>query len=137
MAFLFMSYAPIAIVKNVKKVNATKIDIFSRKKALNDSEKVSFLTEFKKSIEDPNLLNTPCVHSKTKKIIEIYQKLLDKYMPLKKLSRKQKSFYLKPWLTPEIQKSIKKKDELHRKSLRLKLPPLSVNTKCIFTNLKN
>ena len=51
-------------------------------------------------------------------ITKTYQILLDKYMPLKKLSRKQKRFRNKPWITPTIKVSIRKKNKLYKLSKR-------------------
>ena len=41
-------------------------------------------------------------------------------MPLKKLSRKEKSLHYKPWLTSGIQKSMKTRDYLQKQSFKLK-----------------
>ena len=60
------------------------------------------------------------VHETTNRIIAIYQTLVDKYMPKRKLSRKEKSFYYKPWITSGIQKSMKTRDYLQKQSIKLK-----------------
>ena len=40
--------------------------------------------------------------------------LIDKYMPLRQLSRRDLKFHYKPWITPAIQTSIKIKNKLYR-----------------------
>ena len=103
-------FSTICKIRNVKRVDQSKIEIYKRKTSLNESEKASFLNELSSRLSNLNSNPTvSCVHSKTKFIIEVFQELINKYMPLKKLTRKQKSFYLKPWITPAIQTSIKKK----------------------------
>ena len=56
------------------------------------------------------------------KFFDIFELLLDSHAPLKKLSCSEAKFYLKPWITPGIQKSMKVKDRLHKKFLRAKDP---------------
>ena len=41
--------------------------------------------------------------------------LIDKYLPLKKLSRKETKNVFKPWITVGIRNSIKRRDSLHKK----------------------
>ena len=53
-------------------------------------------------------------------LIKSYQTLTDKYMPLRKLSRKERKFHQKPWYTKGIKISVNTRDKLHRKSLRTK-----------------
>ena len=114
-------FSTISKIRNVKIVNQSKIAIYKRKNTLTDSEKVKFRNGLTNALnDDRSLENVSCVHTKTKKIIETYQKLIDKYMPLRKLTRKQKSFFLKPWLSPAIQVSIRNRELLHKKSLKLK-----------------
>ena len=57
-----------------------------------------------------------------KKFFDIFELLLDSHAPLKKLSSSEAKFYLKPWITPGIQKSMKVKDRLRKKFLRAKDP---------------
>ena len=58
------------------------------------------------------------INKKTKHIISSYQSLINKYMPLRKLSNKEKKSLQKPWITPGIRKSIAVRDKLLRKSTR-------------------
>ena len=58
------------------------------------------------------------INKKTKHIISSYQSLISKYMPLRKLSNKEKKSLQKPWITPGIRKSIAVRDKLLRKSTR-------------------
>ena len=56
------------------------------------------------------------------KFFGIFELLLDSHAPLKKLSCSGVKSYLKPRITPGIQKSMKVKDRLHKKFLRAKDP---------------
>lgn len=47
-------------------------------------------------------------------------RIVNKHLPLKKLSRKEVKFNSKPWITRALQKSIKHKDILYRQFLRTK-----------------
>ena len=57
--------------------------------------------------------------------------ILDKYLPLKKLTKQKLKFKIKPWITPGLQKSISIKNKLLAKFIKLKEPTLKneVHTK--------
>ena len=46
--------------------------------------------------------------------------LLDKYIPLKKITKSEFKMMYKPWITPGILKSIKRKDKLFDQYVKLK-----------------
>ena len=46
--------------------------------------------------------------------------LIDKYLPLKKLSKKEVKNYFKPWITSGIRKSIKRREKLYKKFIKAK-----------------
>ena len=88
--------------------------VYRRKTNLSEDEWYAFSFEL-----DEKLKNTPlpdCPNDCAETIIKTYQGLIDKYMPLRKLSRKDKSFLDKPWITSEIRKYIKQKNKLYKKS---------------------
>ena len=91
-------------------------EIYRRKTKLSDEEWAKFNAELNTLLS--NELAEPHkdldANLEANAIIDAYQKLIDKYMPLVKLTRKQTRFYRKPWLTPAIQVSIKKKNKLHK-----------------------
>ena len=60
------------------------------------------------------------VSSKTDFIVKTYNKLMNKYMPLKKLSRKETRYHFKPWYTKGIKISIRNENSLKRLSSREK-----------------
>ena len=51
--------------------------------------------------------------------------ILDKYLPLKKLTKQKLKFKTKPWITPGLQKSISVKNKLLTKFIKLKEPILN------------
>ena len=46
--------------------------------------------------------------------------VMDTYIPLKKLTKKDLKLQLKPWITPGISNSIKRRDRLLRKYIKAK-----------------
>ena len=50
-------------------------------------------------------------------VINCYEILIDKYMPLRKLSKQERRFYYTPWITKELQKEIEVRENLHKISL--------------------
>ena len=50
--------------------------------------------------------------------------ILDRYLPLKKLTKQKLKFKIKPWITPGLQKSISVKNKSLTKSIKLKGPTL-------------
>ena len=112
-------FATVITIKGVKNKHIPKSDVYVRKKVLSQVEWTNFNTELQTSLNELNLLDQN-VHETTNRIIAIYQKLVDKFMPLRKLTRKQKSFFYKPWLTKGIQQSMKTRDFLQKQSIKLK-----------------
>ena len=52
------------------------------------------------------------------KFLNIFLNCLDTHAPIRKLSRRNTKFYLKPWLTKSIQISIKEKNRLYQISCK-------------------
>merc|ERR1712007_421173 len=73
--------------------------IYRRKKNLNETETKSFNEELKTILSEKlsNIGDNADPNTVATTITKTYQILLDKYMPLKKLSRKQKRYLSKPW----------------------------------------
>jgi hypothetical protein len=63
--------------------------------------------------------------------------IIDKHVPVKKLSKKQIKFYSKTWITPGIKISIKTKNKLFKKYLNNKSPDCSHNYKLYRNRLTN
>ena len=112
-------YATLTKVSGLVREHGHKV-IYRRKSNLNETEWKSFNLELKTILTEKLLSieeNTePNAVANT--ITKTYQILLDKYMPLKKLSRKQKRYHSKPWITPAIKVSIRKKNKLFKLSKR-------------------
>ena len=108
-------------------------DVYYRKTRLSDSDWQKFNTELTSQLSnahndqhDANLF--------ANNIINAYSKVIDKFMPLKKLSRKQKRSHSKPWLTKGLKISIKRKNELY-KLTRLKNIPRFLSLYKTYRNL--
>ena len=92
--------------------NVEKEEIFIRKSNLNDSEWESLNAELEQSLK----INIPFQHLLNSEhlasaITNTYQSVLDKFMPLKKITKKQQK-HDKPWITSGIKASIKRKYQL-------------------------
>ena len=104
-------------------INISKKSVYRRKKALSDMEIENFNRELnqllnRNSCFDSNTIYT--VNEKTSFLIASYESLIDKYMPLKKLSKKEKKNILKPWITRGIRESIAVRNKLRKKSFKTK-----------------
>ena len=64
-------------------------------------------------IDDTNVID---VNNYENDITTIYKSLINKYMPLRKKTRKQKGYEKKPWITKGLIASIDKKDDLYKLS---------------------
>ena len=67
-----------------------------------------------------NTSNNGSPQAAFKDFIQIFHNVINKNAPMKNLSRKEKHFRQKPWITSAIKKSIKTKNKLYR--LKLKNP---------------
>ena len=108
-------------------------DVYYRKTRLSDHDwqkfnaKLSFqLLSSQNDQPNANLL--------ANNIINAYSKVIDKFMPLKKLSRKQKCSHSKPWITKGLKISIKRKNELY-KLIKLKNIPRFAGVYKTYRNL--
>ena len=66
-------------------------------------------------------------------LLKFTDQIIDKYYPLKKLTKKEFKQTLKPWITTGILKSIKRKDELFRKYMACKN---NINKNTLYTEYK-
>ena len=93
-------------------------EIYRRKTFLTDEEWHQFSYELDLLLN--NELNSLTLNvdadELANKITSIYRHLIDKFMPLKKLTRNEKNFADKPWITTELKKCIKRKKKLYKKS---------------------
>jgi len=118
-------YATVTKIKGVASVTK-RSEIFRRQSNIS-VEKWGQFNEELNSILSEKLTknNSNCgANAMAKCITETYQSLLNKYMPLKKLSRKERRYHPKPWITPAIKVSIKKKNKLYKLAKRKKRPKI-------------
>ena len=97
--------------------------IYRRKTNLSEQEWKKFNEELHATLSDKQLLTQNLsANFVAECITKSYQALLEKYMPLRRLSRKERRFYLKPWISSAIKNSIKEKNRLFRIAKRKKNP---------------
>lgn len=100
-----------------------KNQIYYRRSKLSSQEWQQFNDELKSTLRqklayideaDPNF-SADC-------ITNTYHSLIEKFMPIRTLSRKQKRFFNKPWITKGIRISIKTKNKMFKLSKRSSEP---------------
>ena len=100
-----------------KKFVPRKHNIYRRNK--NNHDKASFFRDFKE-INWANIIKIKDndTNSSFDSFFQNFNKLLDKHLPLKKMSIKTFKRRFKPWITKGILKSLKKRNELHGRFMR-------------------
>ena len=91
------------------------------RRSLNFYDKISFYSDFQ-NIDWDDIINTnnEDTNSSFEAFFLNFNKLLDKHIPLKRLSNKNFKRRFKPWITIGILKSLRKRNELHSRYLRAK-----------------
>ena len=108
-------------IKGVKYIDINKTEIYKRKQKLNDTEIANLNSDLSNALQQYcRLGNSISVDGKTDFIIKTYNTLVEKYLPLKKLSRKEKKYHFKPWYSKGIKISIRTENILKRLSVREK-----------------
>ena len=96
----------------------TEQPVYYRKKNLSDAEWNQFNRELHSILHQKFLFaNNDDINACESLITSTYNFLINKYMPQRKLSRKQKSFLYKPWITKGMKVSIKRKNKLYKRSV--------------------
>ena len=89
------------------------------KRDFSNFSEVDFLDSLTKGLDKSNLGNNfSDPEAEFSEFLNIFLKCLETHAPKQNLSRKKIKFYLKPWLTKSIQKSIKKKNRLYQISCK-------------------
>ena len=114
-------YATLAKVDCEINIKPENYNIMKRKTKLTAEQIVNFNTDLQIALSNGDAhYDVACPNASTAHLIKTYHALTDKYMPLRKLSRKERKFHQKPWYTKGIKISVITRDKLHRKSLRTK-----------------
>ena len=114
-------FSTITKIKGIKYVDINKTQIYKRKQKLNDAEIANLNEDLKVFIQQYiRLKDSISVTEKTEFLKNTYNSLRDKYMPRKKLSRKEKKYHFKPWYTKGIKISIRTENILKRRSTKEK-----------------
>ena len=116
-------YSTLTKISGIVKTNK-KQDIYRRRSNLSPSEWNDFNEELGTILNEKLSTNSTDIDANFQAncISNTFKLLLDKYMPLKKLSRKERRYFYKPWITPAIKVSINTKNKLFKKSKRKKDP---------------
>ena len=96
-------------------------DIFYRKSNLNQREWLEFNNELAKALGKILMPQNMYVDANgiAKRIVDAYNSIINKFMPLKKLPIQQKRAIIKPWITKGLKVSIKKKNNLFQISKKI------------------
>ena len=95
--------------KSIYKRDTTKFD---REIFILDLYEIDLISQINIESKDPNI----CFESLESNINTV----IDKYMPLKKLSKKENKQICKPWITNDIRKAIKRREKLYKKFIHAK-----------------
>ena len=111
-------YSTLTKIRGIKSNYTEEPNIYRRKTNLSHAEWGNFNAELNFCLHQKlSYLSVPYdVNFMAQQISEIYQELMDKYMPLQKLTRKERRFIKKPWITRALQESIARKNILFRMS---------------------
>ena len=74
-----------------------------------------FLGDLIVNLNEAELNNNMPVDDFYEKFYNTIKKIVDKYAPLRKATRKEKQLHAKPWLTHDLLKSINRKNNLFKK----------------------
>ena len=99
-----------------------KSKIYYRRSKLNPEKWKKFNLELKQNLESLSLSDQVDPNSFADHITNVYKALIDKYMPIRTLSRKQRSFFNKPWITKGLKISIKTKNKMFKLSKKYSDP---------------
>ena len=114
-------FSVMAKIKGIKHLDMSKTHVYKRKQNLTDKEIENLNIDLHNALQRNDDFNEKSnANQKTNYIIKTYTNLLDKYMPRRKLSRKEKRFHFKPWYTKGIKISIRTENILKKVSLRKK-----------------
>ena len=96
-----------------------KNDIYRRN--TNNYDKANFYSDFRHTDWNSIInINNDDTNDSFNSFFLNFNKLLDKHIPLKKISNKSFKRKFKPWITTGILKSLRKRSELHSRYLRAK-----------------
>ena len=91
-------------------------DVYRRKFKITEPEKQNLLKDLRDFFDSPPIQQLrKCPNVMANIITQVYQNVINKYFPLKKVSKKAMKFINKPWFTKGIKISITKKNKLRYK----------------------
>ena len=121
-----------SVITKVPDVNSynEKSKLYYRRSKLSSSEWENFNSELKQILDQKlncNALISLDPNSYAEHITNTYHALIEKFMPVKTLSRKQRRFFDKPWITKGLKISIRTKNKMFQ--LLKKTSDLAANQK--------
>ena len=78
-----------------------------------------FLDDLNVNLNETELNNSMPFEDYCEKFFNTFRKIVEKYAPLRKTTRKEKQLQAKPWLTRGLLKSINHKNNLFKKLQKL------------------
>ena len=97
----------------------------------------NFLIDLEEALSPRNFNTGSTVHNDFDEFIHIFQTIINKHAPLRRLSRREKQLQAKPWITRGVLTSIKNKNTMFRKCYKCKDAKLIAQYKNILINLHN
>ena len=115
-------------------------DNLSTPKFIHDSKKFNqedFLLDFLSINFDDILRKNADLNASFNLCLDQIDTLIDRHLPLRKMTKREIKTNSKPWITPGICNSIKRRDALYRKYLRAKNPTNKNELKEKYKKLRN
>ena len=95
------------------KYNQRSKTVYKRKFRLNEEEERNFISDLDILLNNNAVKSiSSCPNIMAKILLQSYQNLINKYFPLKKVSKRALKFINKPWLTRGLKISIRNKNRL-------------------------
>ena len=109
-------FSTLTKISNVRNHSKQIKNVYKRKFKLSEHDEANMLNDLENLFSSEAIQRLQaCPNVMAKIIIQAYQNLINKYFPLKKVSKRGLKFISKPWLTRGLKISIKKKNKLRCK----------------------
>ena len=122
-------HLPVTVM--VKDLKPTKVNLRFKKRSLKNFVPEEFLSELSMNFDSYNdeINEHKPVNLLFEQFIGIFKSVLNKHAPLKQMTRKEQKLANKPWITKGILVSIRKRNQLFKKTLQDKSRSAQLNYK--------
>ena len=109
-------FSTLTRITNLQNFHKRQKDVYKRKFKISESEKQNLMYDLETFFDSPPIHRLQaCPNVMANIITQVYQNIMNKYFPLKKVPKKALKFITKPWFTKGIKISITNKNRLRYK----------------------